>query len=222
MMRVFYRVVDTLRRNTLQQVLDVRLFEVSKVFRPLTGEDLPREERRLTGLMYGAREEAAWNTSRDPVNFFDLKARLALLDESPTPFILDIHICMSSFATTCLIQGECDHGLEEQLRLRSDSCPEPGFGAPPTMPRTLGLPTRWCCRRLRSVTEALYSHGHPWLVEARLFDVYTGDPVPAGKRSLAFRLSYRDQERTLTDDLVNAHHQALVTVLKKELGAELR
>jgi phenylalanyl-tRNA synthetase beta subunit len=31
--------------------------------------------------------------------------------------------------------------------------------------------------------------------------------VPPGKRSLAFRLSYRDPERTLTDDLVNPHHR---------------
>lgn len=72
------------------------------------------------------------------------------------------------------------------------------------------------------VTAALYQHGRPWLVEARLFDVYAGDPVPSGKRSLAFRLSYRDPERTLTDDLVNTHHQALVTALEQELGAELR
>ena len=55
-----------------------------------------------------------------------------------------------------------------------------------------------------------------------LFDVYVGDPVPPGKRSLAFRLSYRDPERTLTDDLVNSHHQALVAALEKDLGAELR
>jgi phenylalanyl-tRNA synthetase beta chain len=72
------------------------------------------------------------------------------------------------------------------------------------------------------VAEALYAHGRPWLVEAVLFDVYVGDPVPPGKRSLAFRLSYRDPERTLTDDLVNSHHQALVAALESDLGAELR
>ncbi len=72
------------------------------------------------------------------------------------------------------------------------------------------------------VTEALYRFGAPWLEEARLFDVYTGDQVPAGKRSLAFRLSYRDPERTLTDELINPHHQALVEALARDLGAELR
>jgi phenylalanyl-tRNA synthetase beta chain len=72
------------------------------------------------------------------------------------------------------------------------------------------------------VTQALHQHGRPWLVEARLFDVYTGDPIPPGKRSLAFRLSYRDPERTLTDEEINPLHEALVAALGRELGAELR
>ncbi len=49
-----------------------------------------------------------------------------------------------------------------------------------------------------------------------------GPAMPAGKRSLAFRLTYRDPERTLTDDAVDQHHQALVEALAEELGAELR
>ena len=73
--------LDTLRRNTLKQSLDVRLFEISKVFAPRAGEDLPQEEPWLTGLMYGAREEAAWNATRDPVNFFDLKGMVETLLE---------------------------------------------------------------------------------------------------------------------------------------------
>ena len=73
--------LDTLRRNTLQQNLEVRLFEISKVFAPRPGEDLPQEEHWLTGLMYGSREEAAWNTTPDPVNFFDLKGMVETLLE---------------------------------------------------------------------------------------------------------------------------------------------
>jgi phenylalanyl-tRNA synthetase beta chain len=72
------------------------------------------------------------------------------------------------------------------------------------------------------VAQELYFHGAPWLVEARLFDVYTGAPIPEDKRSLAFRLSYRDPDKTLTDEAVNRHHEALVQALAEELGAELR
>jgi phenylalanyl-tRNA synthetase beta chain len=72
------------------------------------------------------------------------------------------------------------------------------------------------------VEQALYEHGQPWLVEAKLFDVYTGDPIPLGRRSLAFRLIYRDPERTLTDEAVNKRHEAMIQALAQELGAELR
>ena len=72
------------------------------------------------------------------------------------------------------------------------------------------------------VALALFRHGRPWLEEARLFDVYAGPPIPPEKRSLAFRLAYRDPERTLTDDLVHPHHQQVLAALKEELGAELR
>ncbi len=72
------------------------------------------------------------------------------------------------------------------------------------------------------VSQALYRHGFPWLEEVRLFDVYEGQPIPAGKRSLAYHLTYRDKERTLTDEAVDRHHEALIKALAEELGAELR
>ena len=67
--------LDSLRRNTLQQAQDLRLFETAKVFLPQPGADLPREEDWLAGLMYGAREEVSWAAAgpREAVNFFDLK-----------------------------------------------------------------------------------------------------------------------------------------------------
>jgi phenylalanyl-tRNA synthetase beta chain len=72
------------------------------------------------------------------------------------------------------------------------------------------------------VQQALAYFGRPWLEEVRLFDVYSGPPIPPGKRSLAFHLSYRDPEKTLTDETVDRHHEALVTALGEKLGAELR
>jgi phenylalanyl-tRNA synthetase beta chain len=240
--------LDTLRGNTLKQVLDVRLFELSKVFRPLPGEDLPREEHRLTGLMYGAREEAAWNSSRDPVNFFDLKGAVeTLLDGLGIPDVtfspkdlpgyLRYGAKVFSGKRELGVLGELQGEIGDKLDLEGEiyafnldfaalcqgavpplCTPLPRY---PAVYRDVALVLPEAVPAAR-VAEALHSHGRPWLVEARLFDVYVGDPVPLGKRSLAFRLSYRDPERTLTDDLINAHHQALVTALEKELGAELR
>jgi len=58
--------------------------------------------------------------------------------------------------------------------------------------------------------------------DVRLFDVYRGAPLPAGKKSLAYSISYRAADRTLTDEEVNRLHQRLVAALTSRLGVELR
>ena len=48
-----------------------------------------------------------------------------------------------------------------------------------------------------------------------LFDVYQGDPVPKGKKSLAYRIRYQSRDRTLTDDEVNQYHEKVISKLKE-------
>lgn len=61
------------------------------------------------------------------------------------------------------------------------------------------------------------------LIESiELFDVYKGESLPEGKKSLAFSLRYRSAQRTLTDEEVNAAHAAVVARLEQVFGARLR
>ncbi len=60
------------------------------------------------------------------------------------------------------------------------------------------------------------------LAETALFDIYRGEKLPAGKKSMAYRIWYRSAERTLTDDEVNALHAKVTTKLKEKFGAEIR
>ena len=240
--------LDTLRRNTLKQLQDLRLFETAKVFLPQPGAELPREESWLAGLMYGAREEVSWAAPREAVTFFDLKGVVeALLEGLEIPEVnfrreaLPALLCQGAriYAGPRALGflGEVEPEVGEKLDLEGaifvfnlslDALAQAAapllFTPLPRYPAVYrdialvlpeGVPAA-------QVSEALYRFGAPWLEEARLFDVYTGDQVAAGKRSLAFRLSYRDPERTLTDELVNPHHLALVEALARELGAELR
>jgi phenylalanyl-tRNA synthetase beta chain len=63
----------------------------------------------------------------------------------------------------------------------------------------------------------------PELVEdVALFDAYAGAPIPPNRKSLAYTISYRAADRTLTDEEVNALHAELVAALVRELGVELR
>jgi len=69
--------------------------------------------------------------------------------------------------------------------------------------------------------EALLRQG-PLVADVGLFDVYTGPPVPPGKRSLAYRLLFQAPDRTLTDEEVEAARAELVDRLHISLGAILR
>jgi phenylalanyl-tRNA synthetase beta chain len=62
----------------------------------------------------------------------------------------------------------------------------------------------------------------PLVASVTLFDVYSGQQVPRGKKSLAFRILYQSTSRTLTDEEVNHAQQELVSRLSQELGATLR
>ena len=61
-----------------------------------------------------------------------------------------------------------------------------------------------------------------WLARVQLFDVYSGSQVGAGRRSLAFGLTFQAPDRTLTDAEVNEQHARVVRELGRRFGAEVR
>jgi phenylalanyl-tRNA synthetase beta chain len=241
--------LDTLRRNHLKQIQDVRLFELSKVFIPVAGAEQPREEQWLTGVISGAREENSWLAAKAPVDFFDLKGMVETLLQGllipevsfrgdGLPGYLRQGARVYSRDRELGVLGEIAPQVSEKLDLEGPlwafelnfltlaaaAQPFPLFTPLPRYPavyRDIALIVPGEVPAAR-VAQELYYHGAPWLVEARLFDVYEGPPIPGDKRSLAFRLSYRDPEKTLTDEAVNRHHEAVVKALAEELGAELR
>ena len=62
----------------------------------------------------------------------------------------------------------------------------------------------------------------PELVDARVFDVYRGEPVQAGRKSIAFSVAFQSPERTLTDEDAARLRTAIVEALERRFGAELR
>jgi phenylalanyl-tRNA synthetase beta chain len=72
-----------------------------------------------------------------------------------------------------------------------------------------------------NVVEAIIG-GFPLVNEVSLFDVYSGDKIPSGKKSLAFSVRFRSPERTLTDEEVDRAQGKIVDRLQRELGAALR
>jgi phenylalanyl-tRNA synthetase beta chain len=68
----------------------------------------------------------------------------------------------------------------------------------------------------------IHSLGEALVESVEVFDQYLGAPIAEGKKSLAYKISYRAEDRTLTDMEINALHQSLVDRLGTAFGAERR
>jgi phenylalanyl-tRNA synthetase beta chain len=60
------------------------------------------------------------------------------------------------------------------------------------------------------------------LEKVELFDIFLGEGISAGKKSMAYSFTYRSLTRTLTDEDANGYHELVKDALKKELGVEVR
>ena len=60
------------------------------------------------------------------------------------------------------------------------------------------------------------------MVDVRLFDLYQGEQIKQGKKSLAYALTYQAMDRTLTDSEVAKVRSKIIDQLGNELGARLR
>jgi phenylalanyl-tRNA synthetase beta chain len=110
--------------------------------------------------------------------------------------------------------------LEAIGRLASDSkqmAPIPRF------PSTARDITVIVDQRIESgcLLDTVAQFGEKLVEDLYLFDVFAGDPIPAGKKSVSFRVVYRSTERTLEDETVNAIHHRLTHRLITEFGAAL-
>ncbi len=72
------------------------------------------------------------------------------------------------------------------------------------------------------VAAAMAAEGAPLAESVRVFDVYRGDQIPAGHRSVAFRVTYRDPAATLKDKDVDSAHARVVKTVTARFGAQQR
>ncbi len=72
------------------------------------------------------------------------------------------------------------------------------------------------------VTALIEKEGGTLLRGVDLFDIYEGASIPAGKKSLAYHLTFMSTERTLTDKAVRKNRERIVKHLNQEIGARLR
>ena len=72
------------------------------------------------------------------------------------------------------------------------------------------------------ISNAIAAFKNKLLTNWHIFDLYQGESITAGKKSVAYRLTFQSNERTLTDGEVNKVHDKLLGYLRKQLNVELR
>jgi phenylalanyl-tRNA synthetase beta chain len=72
------------------------------------------------------------------------------------------------------------------------------------------------------ITAAVTSAGIQYVESITVFDLYHGEQVPEGQKSMAYRVTYRAPDRTLTDEEVDAAHQEILGILTNTLDARIR
>ncbi|HWH91137.1 MAG TPA: phenylalanine--tRNA ligase subunit beta, partial [Candidatus Binatia bacterium] len=232
--------LGVLDHNIRAGVEHVAIFEIGKVFEPPTSA----EQKRVAILLWGnAGSEVHWRNEKRRVDFFDLKGAIDLA-RTGLSFRRGQH---SNFALTVDIRaGDQLVGLGGQLTNSlaatidasggvfvaevSLDFPISGLGSRATF-RELGkFPpvTRDIAMIVaedlthEKIWEVIWHPTEPLLEGVEFFDLFAGTEIGEGKKSLAYRLTYRDRSRTLTGEEVNAAHAKIRERLRSDLGAELR
>ncbi|MEO8438709.1 MAG: phenylalanine--tRNA ligase subunit beta [Spartobacteria bacterium] len=235
--------IGVLERNIRAGAKSVRLFEVGRVFLPPNGNEI----RRLGLLLTGASAaRASWRAgSARPLDLYDLKGALEAIGLEEVT-LCRVERAEFALATEVFFAGE-RRGIAGQLNSAQTAL---GTGA--VFVAEIDLPNEFkstsAARKFRElqrfpavsrdiallapeslsheeIMAAIGSAREPLLAGVELFDLFSGkgaELLGAGRKSLAYSLTYLDKNRTLTSDEVSVAHDRIRERLKSELDVELR
>ena len=245
--RLLPGVLRAVQRNVYRHVRGVALFEVGTVFRMKDGA--PDERTSLAVAMTGPASQS-WAEPARPFDFFDAKGALeAVLEDAGVrgwsmgppagwPFHPSRSATIVADAEGLGVVGEIHPSLVERLdlggrvaaaevdvqALMAHASSEIEVRDVPRFPpvrRDLAFVLD-ATVPAAPVQAALREAGGDVIEACLLFDVFSGTPLPEGKKSLAFSLDLRAPDRTLTDEEADAVVRRIAARLASEFGGELR
>ena len=232
--------LEILSRNNAYHNKSVKLYELAKIYLPTEGQVLPQEPKMLLLGTYGANEnffslkgelegifaglrtkKASYTAVKDNPSYHPGRCAMVSIDGVDLGYIGQVHpLVAKNYGIDCEVYcAEINFTKLFDLRLPDATyTPLPKY---PTVNRDLSL----ICSESVTVAEAenvILAAAGKLLRGVKLFDVYRGTGVPQGMKSLAFSLSLRADDRTLTDVDSEAVVNKVLAALKEKLGATLR
>ena len=232
--------LEILSRNNAYHNKSVKLYELAKIYLPTEGQLLPQEPKMLLLGTYGANEnffslkgelegifaglrtkKASYTAVKDNPSYHPGRCAMVSIDGVDLGYIGQVHpLVAKNYGIDCEVYcAEINFTKLFDLRLPDATyTPLPKY---PTVNRDLSL----ICSESVTVAEAenvILAAAGKLLRGVKLFDVYRGTGVPQGMKSLAFSLSLRADDRTLTDVDSEAVVNKVLAALKEKLGATLR
>lgn len=236
-------VIEAAKRNIAQQNKDLWLFETANVYEPkaLPLTEVPHERPMACGIMMGKVTEAAWNQAQRDTDFYDVKgvvdgllAKLGLTQYDIQPSSESYyHPGVSAHYTvngvTVANYGELhpqvvknfdlsgkvymfEIDLEAVLSITVPPFRYQSFSKFPGTSRDLAIVAPVSVTS-GDIVALIKEHGGEYLESVSIFDVYEGEHIEAGYRSLAYNLQFRSMEGTLNDEDIDSAIQAIIDAL---------
>ena len=245
-------ILENAARNVARRNLDLRLFDIAPVFFPkaLPVTELVEEKCKVAGLLTGRRNPIAWDTDNAMVDFYDAKGVLehflSAIGVQKYTVERGEHFAMHPGKTAFFKKGRdviavlgeihptvaANFGIgqsvyvfemdaETLLRYRKKKAAIKALPKYPASTRDLAILVD-ADLTTAEIERVIAKKGGSYFRGATLFDVYEGKQVGEGKKSMAFHLHFQSDDKTLTDEEVDAAFAAILQAAEEQLHAQLR
>ena len=232
--------LDILARNSAYHNKSAKLYEMAKIYLPVEGQTLPQEPKMLVLGSYGASEtfftlkgeleaifkglriqKATYTAVKDNPSYHPGRCAKVTVGGEDVGYIGQIHPLV---AQNYDIDGEVYCAEINFTKLFDLRLPEATYTPLPKYP-TVNRDLSILCDEAVTVADAvdvITASAGKLLRDVKLFDIYRGIGIPEGKKSMAFSLELRADDRTLTDSDSETVMSKVLSALSEKLGASLR
>lgn len=243
--------LETIARNMNFRSLDLKLFEMRRIYFPGEGDKMPHEPLCIVGAFTGSRDGEGWSRPNELVDFFDVKGIVeTVLDFlnirgitwdslNTEPYFHPGKSCRIFAGRDCIGSvGEIHPIVQKNFEIEKPVfCFELDFEKLVKLSQTkitITAPSRFpdSSRDIAmlipegisavKIVECIRAEKAKEIEHVQIFDVYRGKGVPEGHKSIAVRVRYRSFERTLAEEEISTLHMKIIKNLTDKLKVTLR